>query len=154
MRRHRNGHSRQWWRRLERKAIAAYERDLLVELQQLAEERAHCLVLAEGADNPAGVLRLLLQQQRLSMAEVLPSRRRALQAMQAGGPLQLTGGGRYGRLWWIALSNGLVHMVVAGSQVRLSGDAGGAAFTEDAFSTPPNEESLPDVFATLRREQL
>jgi hypothetical protein len=145
MRRHRNQHSRRWWRRLERSAIAAHERDLLAALRRLAEQRAPCFVLTECPDNPAGVLGLMLLQQRLSLAEVQPAGRRALQAMQIGGPLQITGGGRYGRLWWIAVSNGLVHTVVAGSQVRLSGDLGGTDFTEDVIGTPPYVKLLPDA---------
>jgi hypothetical protein len=145
MRRHRNGHSRRWWRRLERKALAAHERDLLGAVQQLAQDRVHCLVAAEQADNPADVLRLLLSRQSLSLAEVMPARRRALQAMQASGPLRIAGGGRYGRLWWIALSNGLVQTVVAGSQVRLTGEAGGTAFTAGGFGAPANARPLPGL---------
>jgi hypothetical protein len=143
MRRHRNGQSRRWWRRLERKAIVAHERDLLDALQQFAEERSPCRVSAEGANNPAGVLRLLVSQQQLLMAGVLPAQRRELTVMQAGGPLLLTAGGRYGQLWWITLTNGHGHTVIAGSRVRFCGDSGGTVLAADGTRIPPYARPLP-----------
>jgi hypothetical protein len=85
------------------------------------------------------------------MAGVLPAQRRELKAMQASGPLQVIAGGRYGRLWWIALSNGQVQTVVAGSRVRLVDEAGGAVFTADATGSPPNAEQLPDLVHGISR---
>ena len=119
--------SRLWWRRLERRARRSFDRDLLAALRQLALENAP-VVAAETPSSKARVVRLRLPGLTLAFAGVHPAvGERLTEAAAAGRTLRLVTAGRYGRLWWIAFSDGGAETVVAASHLRLTGDGGGAS---------------------------
>jgi hypothetical protein len=115
-----------WWRRLERRAIAAYERDLLAELRTIAGESADIEVFDARPAAAGQVLRLRISGRLLTIAWVHPTTVVAVAEAGAAAPLRIVDAGRYGRMWWITISSGATQTVVGGSRLRLTPVDGGA----------------------------
>jgi hypothetical protein len=119
--------SRRWWRRLERRAAAAHEKELLAALRQLAGAVPEIYHLEACSTSPAELVRLLLPGRSLTLAGVRPAARAALASASApGSRFRLVDSGRYGRYWWIAVSDGRHPIVVAGSHLLLLDTGGGS----------------------------
>lgn len=112
-----------FWRRLERRAVAAHDRQLLWALRHAAADRVPVLAArgaAAGAGAPTalGVLELALPAVRLQLVGVTLVGQRAVTGIAESA--WLSGAGRYGPFWWVALASGHSHdVVVLARQVRL-----------------------------------
>lgn len=110
--------------RLERRAVAAYERDLLTELRELAVVEAACSAIAVRG---AGLLSVELQLsgRRLVMLGLSTRTCSEVEAMSHSGLIRIVAAGRYDRRWWIGLSDGQRSVVVLGLRAYLSPNDGG-----------------------------
>jgi hypothetical protein len=115
-----------WWRRLERRAIAAYEQDLLAELHTIASESADIDFFDAFPAAAGDVLKLQISERLLTIAWVLPTAVNAVTDAGGSAPLQIVDAGRYGRMWWITISNGAAETLIGGSRLRLTPVDGGA----------------------------
>jgi hypothetical protein len=112
-----------FWRRLERSAVAAHDRQLLRALRHAAADRvpvlaARAAAAGPGAPTALGVLELALPAVRLQLVGVALVGQRAVTGI--AGSAWLSDAGRYGPLWWVALASGHRHdVVVLARQVRL-----------------------------------
>jgi hypothetical protein len=108
--------SARWWKQRERHALAGYRRDLIHDLGVLAEQATEiCRVEPPGL----GLLGLRFPGRLLVMAGVGPHTWREVTELVSGRPVQLVDAGRYGRLWWITLSDGAHDLLIACSHLRL-----------------------------------
>lgn len=127
------------WRRLERKAVRAYEQRLLASLRQQADARREITSVRLGA---LGTVELDLPECQVFLADVAMGACRDLNDAPGGALLRLTSGGRYGRFWWVRIQNGSAPheqrtVTLLGSQLRIAtrGDA-------ERASCPPDSPSL------------
>src|SRR5689334_219114 len=100
---------RRLWQRLERRARAHFEQDLLATLRQVAEAAPHLrfVDVDEPGSGSAQIARIHLSRATVTLAGVHPRERVFLrEAVAQGRGLRLVDGGRYGRHWWIRVSDG------------------------------------------------
>ena len=105
------------WKRLERRALAGHRKDLITDLGVLAEQSADIRRLEPPR---VGLLGLRFSGRLLVLAGVGPQTWREVADLMAERPANLVGAGRYGRMWWITLSDGFHNLVIAGSHLRLT----------------------------------
>ncbi|MCW2495214.1 hypothetical protein [Jatrophihabitans sp.] len=117
-----NATQRRTLARIERRAVAAHERDLLADLRELALIEAACVVAGSNPDG-LGSIELQLTGRLLVLRGVAPSACRMPQ--RADHPLRLVAVGRYDTRWWITLSDGQVSWSVLALRVYLSPNQGG-----------------------------
>jgi hypothetical protein len=112
------------WRRLERRAAAAYERDLLAAVDELCAR--HPVVTGVGVNQWAGpTARIGLGSRRLSLGPLAPVGLALLaRARRDGGILGLDAVGRYGPYWWLRLSTATQPVTVLSRTLRLSSHGG------------------------------
>jgi hypothetical protein len=117
------------WRRLERRAVAAHERDLLAALHELCAR--HPVVTGVEVDPAAGPMaRIGLGDRRLTLGPLAPVGLALLsRARRDGGTLGLDAVGRYGPYWWLRLSTAAQPVTLLGYTLRLSPNGGGAPVT-------------------------
>ncbi len=132
--------SRRWWRRLERRAIAGYERDLLAELHALAGGSGEIQALDCRSGLVGEVVRIHLPGRLLTIVGALPET--VVAVSDAAGPLRITSAGRYGRIWWVTISNAAtepvaMETVVGGCRLRLTPFDGGPPRRGDTGSNAP-----------------
>ncbi len=108
------------WRRLERRARTHFERDVLESLLRLAGQSPLLSSVDVTVSPHVDVTRLRLSNGILTLAGVHPVERAFLARASTAGQLTLIDGGRYGRYWWIRLSDGYRPRVVAGRHLRVS----------------------------------
>jgi len=113
------------WRRLERRAIAAYRRELVATLQRLGDEGTPVSRVEIVAGRAGTMLSLNLPQHRLALAGTTVGACAALCPPGGSPALVLSDAGRYGRAWWLTLTNGGRTVTVLGSHVRLVPDTDG-----------------------------
>ena len=135
--------SRRSWRRLAKRAITAYERDLAALARRVAAPAPPVLVatsrpLRGEAAAAVVALSLVVPGWELELSGVAAAAAAGL-AAAAGDAVRLTRTGRYGSFWWIELSSYGDALVLLGSQLRLSatGDGPGGADRR----TPPVDVS-------------
>jgi hypothetical protein len=127
--------TRSWWRRLERRARIAFERDLLAALREVAETRSPVVAIDIRRDTTLGFVRLTLPGRTLMLAGLEPNAVRPLRGrLLEDMPLWLTRAGRYGRLWWVALTDGDSETVIGGLHVRLTNGGGGQPVDDAGLS--------------------
>ncbi len=131
-----------FWRRRERRAAAAHDRQLLEALRHAAAGRVPVLAVRAAAARPdaptmLGVVELDLSGACLQLVAVTPAAQRAV--TEIAGPAWMAGAGRYGPFWWVALASRHSHVVVLAGQVRLirPGDENGFAIPVRATVTAP-----------------
>jgi hypothetical protein len=114
------------WRRIERRAVAAYERDLLAAVDELCAR--HPVVTDIEVDPAAGrTARIGLGTRRLMLGPLAPVGLALLsRARRDGGILGLDAVGRYGPYWWLRLSTAAKPVTVLSRTLRLSSNGGGA----------------------------
>jgi hypothetical protein len=114
------------WRRLERRAVAAYERDLLTALDELCAR--HSVVTGIEVDVVAGrTAKIGLGDRRLVLGPLAPVGVAQLsQARRDGGIHRLDAVGRYGPYWWLRLFTAAQPVTVLSYTLRLSSHGGGA----------------------------
>ena len=113
---------RRTWRRLERRAVRGHDRYLLRRLRELSASKPSVLD-ATGSWMP-GALSLQLSGHRLLMGGVAPSAVWSVLARaHSPTPVRLLRGGRYGKLWWIAVG-GDEEQVVLARHLQLLDDPG------------------------------
>ena len=111
------------WHRLEKSAVRSHERDLLRRLRALTAERP--VVLDATGSWAPGALSLQLSGRRLLLGGVDPSAAWAVLAMAYSPPaLQVVKGGRYGKLWWVAVATRHEEQVVLATHFQLLRDPG------------------------------
>jgi hypothetical protein len=117
------------WRRLERRAVAGYERDLLAALAALCAQ--HPVVTGIEVDPVTGCTgNIGLGDQRLVLGPLGPVGLALLaQARCDGGILRLDAVGRYGPFWWLRLSMPVQPVTLLSYTLRLSPNGGGAPVT-------------------------
>jgi hypothetical protein len=113
------------WRRLERRAVAAYERDLLAALDELCAR--HPAVTGIEVDATAWrTARIGLGDRRLVLGPLAPVGVALLsRARRDSATLGLDAVGRYGPLWWLRLSTPAQPVTVLSRTLRLSWNSGG-----------------------------
>ena len=132
--------SRRVWRRLAKRAAAAYERDVADLARRIAQETppvgfATSRPLRGTGEAAVAVLTLSLPGWELELSGIAAGAAQAAEALAAStvGIPRLTGTGRYGSFWWIELSGDREPLVLLGSQLRLwatgAGDGSGGALT-------------------------
>jgi hypothetical protein len=132
--------SRRVWRRLARRAAAAYERDLAELARRIAQAAppvgfATSRPLRGTGEGAVVVLTLSLAGWELELSGIAAGAARAAETLVASTPAipRLTSTGRYGSFWWIELSGDPEPLVLLGSQLRLwatgAGDGSGGALT-------------------------
>jgi hypothetical protein len=114
------------WRRLERRAVAGYERDLLSAIDELCAR--HCVVTGIEVEPVDGrVAKIGLGDRWLVLGPLAPVGLALLfRARRDGGILRLNAVGRYGPYWWLRLSTAAEPVTVLSRTLRLSSNAGGA----------------------------
>jgi hypothetical protein len=116
------------WRRLERRAVAGYERDLLAALGELCAR--HTVVTGIEVDPVAGrIAKIGLGDRRLVLGPLAPAGLALLSRARRDGSLELDAVGRYGHCWWVRLSTAAQPVTLLSYTVRLSADGGGAPVT-------------------------
>lgn len=115
---------RRSWRRMERRARRAHERDLQRHLADVARSRP--TVLGGNVSSTHGVVSLRLSGHRLILGGVAPAPARELQTLaRSPAPLELVGAGRYGPFWWISVA-GTGERVILSTHLHLDHDRGPA----------------------------
>ncbi len=129
-----------YWRRLERRAIAAYQRELVSTLRRLGDEGTPVLRVEVVAGRTGTLLSLNLPEHRLALAGTASGTGAALcPPGSLGSPvMELSNAGRYGRAWWVALTVGGGAITVLGSHVLLIPDGYGHT-VRDGVPAPPAE---------------
>ena len=114
------------WRRLERRAVAGYERDLLAAIDELCAR--HSVVTGIELEPVAGrTAKIGLDDRRLVLGPLAPvGLALLLRARRDGGTLRLNAVGRYGPYWWLRLSTAGRPITVLSRTLRLSWNGGGA----------------------------
>lgn len=117
------------WRRLERRAVAGFEQDLLAAIDELCAR--HCVVTGIEVEPVAGrTAKIGLDDRRLLLGPLAPVGLALLvRAQRDGGILRLSGVGRYGPYWWLRLSTAAQPITVLSRTLRLSSIGGGAPVT-------------------------
>jgi hypothetical protein len=117
------------WRRLERRAVAGYERDLLAAIDELCAR--HCVVTGIEVELVAGrTAKIELGDRRLVLGPLAPVGLALLfRARRDGGTLRLDAVGRYGPYWWLRLSTAAQPVTVLSRTLRLSSNGEGAPAT-------------------------
>jgi hypothetical protein len=136
------------WRRLERRAVAAYERDLLAALDELCA--GHPMVTGIEVEPLAATMaKIGLGDRRLALGPLAPSPGEQRQANRRdGGILRLNAVGRYGPNWWLRLSTAAQPITVLSGTLRLSSNGGG----DPALSpTPLTFTDLSPTVTTMAR---
>jgi hypothetical protein len=110
--------------RLERHAVAAFERDLLAELRELALVEVGCrdAVVRTGG---LGSIELSITGQNLVLAGVTAQVCAEVGSLADAGMIRIIDAGRYDSRWWIALSDGVRRVVVLALRVQLKPNQGG-----------------------------
>jgi len=114
------------WRRIERRAVAAHERDQLAAIDDLCARRT--VVTGIEVEPVAGrTAKIGLGERRLLLGPLAPvGLALLLQARSAGGILRLDGVGRYGKYWWLRLSTPAQPVTVLSRTLRLTSNGGAA----------------------------
>jgi hypothetical protein len=123
------------WRRLERRAVAGYERDLLAAVDELCAW--HCVVTGIEVEPVAGrTAKIGLDDRRLVLGPLAPVGLALLfRARRDGGILRLDAVGRYGPCWWLRLSTAAQPITVLSRTLRLSSNGGDAPVTPEPSAT-------------------
>jgi len=117
------------WRRLERRAVAGYERDLLTAIDELCAVRS-VVTAVEVAPVAGRTAKIELDGRRLVLGPLAPAGLALLaRARRDGGILRLNAVGRYGPFWWLRLSTAAEPITVLSRTLRLSLNGGGAPVT-------------------------
>ena len=126
---------RTWqWRRLERRAVAGYERDLLAAVDELCAR--HSVVTGIEVEPVAGgAARIRLDDWRLVLGPLAPAGLALLGRAQRDGGIRLDAVGRYGPCWWLRLSTAAQPVTVLGRTLRLSSIGGGAPVKPEPSAT-------------------
>lgn len=124
------------WRRLERHAVAAYERDLLVALDELCA--GHSVVTGVEVEPATGPMaRIGLGDRWLVLGPLAPVGLALLaRARRDGGILGLDAVGRYGPYWWLRLSTTAKPVTLLSYTLRLCRNGGGAPGAPGAVLYP------------------
>jgi len=124
------------WRRLEKRAIVAYQRELVSTLRRLGDEETPVVGLEIVAGHSGTMLGLILPRHRLALAGTAFGACTALcPPGNLGSPaMTLSDAGRYGRAWWLTLTVGGGTVTVLGSHIYLVPDADGHAVRDDGSS--------------------
>lgn len=120
------------WRRLERDALAGYERDLLTAIDELCAR--HAVITDIEVEPTAGrTAKIELDGRRLVLGPLAPEGLALLnRARRDGGTARLNAVGRYGPYWWLRLSTTTEPVTVLTRTLRLSSNGGGS----QALPTP------------------
>jgi hypothetical protein len=113
------------WRRLERGAVAGYERDLLAAIDELCARQS--VVTGIEVEPVAGrTAKIGLGDRWLVLGPLAPAGLALLcEARRDGGILRLNAVGRYGPYWWLRLSTATQPITVLSRTLRLSSNRGG-----------------------------
>ena len=117
------------WRRLERRAVAGYERDLLAAVDELCARQA--VVTGIEVEPVSGrTAKIGLNDRRLLLGPLAPvGLALLLRARRDGGTLRLNAVGRYGPYWWLRLSTTGRPITVLSRTLRLTSNGGGGPVT-------------------------
>ncbi len=113
--------------RIERRAIAAYERELLGELRELALIEAGCTAVSADPSG-LGSIALQLTGRLLVLRGVAASMCRL--TGDTGPSARIVEVGRYDARWWVRLSNGHMSWTVLALRAYLSPNEGGLGVGE------------------------
>jgi hypothetical protein len=134
--------SRRVWRRLAKRAAAAYERDVAGLARRIAQATppvgfATSRPLRGTGEGAVVVLTLSLPGWELELSGIAAGAAEAAEELTAStvGIACLTRTGRYGSFWWIELSGDREPLVLLGSKLRLW--ATGAGGGSGGALTPP-----------------
>jgi hypothetical protein len=112
---------------LERRAIAAHERELLAALRDQAAAGTPVDSVTVGHDG-LGAVWLELGGWQLTLAGVTPRAAATVTRLGAGtAPLALVEAGRYGKAWWVAITDGADRLVLLAARAHLRSPRGGLA---------------------------
>jgi hypothetical protein len=137
---------RRRWRRLERRAIAAYQRELVSTLRRLGDEGTPVLRVEIVTGRTGTMLSLDLPEHRLALAGTALGACAALcPPGNLGSPaVVLSDAGRYRRAWWLTLTVGGGPVTVLGSHIHLIPHTYGHSVRDDV-SGPGRRSSVPPL---------
>lgn len=118
---------RRTFARLERRARAAHERELLARVRELALVESRCRTIAVSSDG-LGWTQLSFTSGTLTMLGVADRQLHWLGAL--AGEIRIADAGRYNGRWWITVSNGGEAVTVLALRAHLSDHAGGVGVAE------------------------
>ena len=110
--------------RIERRAMAAYERELLADLRELAIVEAGCRTVRTYAAG-LGSIEVQVCGRTLILAGVTPRAIAEVTELAMAAEVRVVDAGRYDSRWWIALSDGARQVVVLALRAQLRPDDGG-----------------------------
>jgi hypothetical protein len=113
--------------RIARRAVAAYERDLLAELRELALLETGCAIAATNQSG-LGSIELQLTGRVLVLRGVAPSACRL--AAGTDPQVRIVAAGRYDARWWVTLGDVQVSWTVLALRAYLSPNTGGLQVEE------------------------
>ena len=106
------------WSRLERKGTEGYERDLLATVRRLGAELTP-IVSVTVSDGGLPAMRLQVPSGNLVLAGLAPrARDLAVELATTRRTFTLCDAGRYGRSWWISVSDRFGDVTALGSRLR------------------------------------
>lgn len=113
-----------WWTRLERRAITAYEDDVLTVLQCMIRG-AVPLTGVTTTQSPIGLVRMYFPCSVLGLAGVAHQTSVSLSQVAVERSFSFSAAGRYGRCWWLELSSADQSHLITATHVRLILTEGG-----------------------------
>jgi hypothetical protein len=129
--------TRRAWRRSERHIVAEHRNVVASRLRQLATLQPPLQATSKPEAANSAIVSLTVPNWQILLAGVALKPRIALAEAANAHRLRLSGAGRYGRFWWLCISDSqAVSVVLLGSHLRLSA-VGKSPETDD---TPPPPE--------------
>ena len=118
---------RRTFARIERRAKAAHDRELLGRLRELALVESACRTIATGSDG-LGWAQFAFPSGTLTLVGIADIARDWLASL--AGEVRIVDAGRYNGRWWVTVSNGSASAVVLGLRAHLSAHSGGVGVAE------------------------
>ncbi len=137
--------ARRAWRRSERQIVAEHRNVMASRLRQLATLQLPLQTTSKPEAAHSAIVSLSFPDWQILIAGVALKPQIALEAAANAHRLQLSGAGRYGRFWWLSVSDSHgTRVVLLGSHLQLN--AVGKRPDTDDSPPPPERQRASTVF--------